>query len=132
MITDNIKNFTVILGYLDSRVKKDLVERLFAFSRHLENYSRDVDSIEHSDLNALFATKIFEFMYGHPYYFPQEKRDIQKKHIRDRQKMMIVISAVNDFTKATKVEREQILNQLTPKKESTAFKRFLNCFKRTR
>ena len=71
-------------------------------------------------------------MYGHPYYFPQDKKDIQKRHIRDRHKMMIVVSGVSDFAKATKVEREQILDQLIPKKEPTMFEKLLNRFRYSR
>ena len=131
MITDGIKDFTVILGYLDSRVKQDLVERLSAFSRHIET-CRNTNSTEHSDLNALFATKLFEFIYGHPYYFPEDRKEIQRSHVRDRHKMMIVVSGITDFAKASKEEREQILKQLTPVKEVSTFQKIINRFKRTR
>ena len=63
---------------------------------------------------------------------PEDRKEIQRSHVRDRHKMMIVVSGITDFAKASKEEREQILKQLTPVKEVSTFQKIINRFKRAR
>lgn len=128
MITEQIKRFTVILSYLDGRTKKDVLENLSALSSHVDQYPYTANSQNKEDFNAVFATKLFERIYGHRYYFPQERADIQKSHIRDQRRMIIITSAIRDFTKATKEERTSVINDLTVVPKMTRLERFMNIF----
>lgn len=127
MLTENIKNFTVILSYLDQRIKKDVAENLTAFSNQVDQCSYTTKQQE-ADFSAFFATKMFERIYGHTYFFPEEVRDIQKCHIRDKKRMTIIVSAIRDFTNATKEERTNLINSLIPTRELTKLERFMRIF----
>ena len=128
MLTDNIKSFTVILSYLDKAIKKDVADNLTAFSNRIDQRSSYTTKQQEADFSAFFATKMFERIYGHDYYFPEEQKDIQKYHVRDRKRMIIIVSAVRDFAKATKEERIDFISSLTQSKQVTKLEKFMKFF----
>ena len=112
MITEPIKRFIVMLNHLDKKTRDDVLENISAFSDRLNQYKFTISPQNRDDFNAVFATKLFECMYKHVYYFPQKRKNIQKFHIKDRRRMLIIASVVNNLTKITKEERMNFISNL--------------------